>query len=502
MFTLQVVGGFAQRRNQQMQVIGMSIVAALAASITLVVFISIKRRENRCLVCTKSNETDFCTARHSHKVSRIAKQLKERKSAKPVSLKKKAVSHQVPKPGDKRYTDDKIDISDLNEIIDIDPELMICTAEPGVTFDDLVRVTMRYGLVPIIVPELKTITIGGAISGCSIESMSFKHGGFHDTCLEYEIITGKGDILTCTPDNENQLIFQMIHGSFGTLGILSKLKFRLIPAKPYVKMTYEKYDNLDDYKAAIWRHFKNKDVDFMDGIIHSPKEYVLSTGDFVDEAPYTNSYDWKKVYYRSTKKRKEDYIKTPDYFFRYDKGVTSIHPKTAVGRFFLGKFVGSAEVLRFAEKFSWLLSADKPNVNVDVFIPFSKFEEFIDWYKNEFRHFPLWCVPYKRVRDYEWISENIFNGLVDELLVDLAIYGMKQHGGKNYYKIMEDKLMELCGIKTLISYNYYTEKDFWNIWNKKNYFAVKEITDPNNIFRDLYTKTCKAARGLETTSTE
>jgi len=197
-----------------------------------------------------------------------------------VSLKKKTVSHEVPKLSDKRYSDEKIDLSDLNEILHINTEKRICIAEPGVTFIDLVTATMKYDLVPIIVPELKTITIGGAVAGCSIESMSYKHGGFHDTCLEYEIITAKGNVLICTPNNENNLLFQMVHGTFGTLGIISKLKFKLIPAKPSVKVTYEKYNNIKDYKSAIWGHYENKDVDFMDGIIHSPTEYVLSVANF------------------------------------------------------------------------------------------------------------------------------------------------------------------------------------------------------------------------------
>jgi hypothetical protein len=62
---------------------------------------------------------------------------------------------------------------------------------------------------------------------------------------------------------------------------------------------------------------------------------------------------------------------------------------------------------------------------------------------------------------------------------------------------MEEKLQELGGIKTLISYNYYTEDEFWKIFNRKNYDAVKAVTDPDNIFRTLYEKTCRAAMGLE-----
>lgn len=433
---------------------------------------------------------------HEQKVKRIAKQLRERKSTKPVSLKKKAVSHEVPKPHDRKYSDEKIDVSDLNEIISIDPKKRICVAEPGVTFVDLVTATMRHNLVPMIVPELKTITIGGAVAGCSIESMSYKYGGFHDSCLEYEVITAKGNVLTCTPNNKNKLLFQMVHGTFGTLGIISRLKFRLIPAKPFVKVTYGKYGSLEDYKSAIWKHFKERDVDFMDGIIHSPKVCVLSTANFVSKAPYTHSYDWVRVYYKSTRKRKEDYLKTIDYFFRYDQGVTNVFPKSFLGRLLFGRFMGSTVVLRMAERFHRLIPSRKIPVTVDVFIPFSEVSSFMEWYRREVNFFPLWCVPYRRVHDYEWLSRDFLHKTKDALFLDLAIYGMEKKGGRNYYRMLEEELMRIGGLKTLISNNYYSESDFWKTWNKDNYWRVKRRTDPDNIFRDFYAKTCRAAMGV------
>lgn len=354
---------------------------------------------------------------HEQKVERVVEQLKNRKSIKPVSLKKRAVSHVVPKPEDKKYSDEKIDVSDLNEIIYIDQEKKICVAESGVTFVDLVRETMKHNLVPIVVPELKTITIGGAVAGCSIESMSYKYGGFYDTCLEYEVITAKGEVLICTPDNENKLLFQMVHGTFGTLGIITKLKFKLIPAKPFVKVMYEKYNNLEDYKSAIWNHYENQDLDFMDGIIHSPTEYVLSAANFVDKAPYIHRYDWTKVYYLSTKKRKEDYLKTPDYFFRYDKGVTNVNPKSFLARLIFGKFINSTRTLRLVERFHRIIPPEKIPITVDVFIPFSKVSDFMAWYRKEVNHFPLWCVPYKLVRGYEWLSADFLNKTKDQLFL-------------------------------------------------------------------------------------
>jgi FAD/FMN-containing dehydrogenase len=432
---------------------------------------------------------------HRAKVARIAHQLRAHTGGRPVSLRKKAVAHQVPKPNDLRHRDPKIDVSDLTDILAIDPVRRICVAESGVTFVDLVAATLEHGLVPLVVPELKTITIGGAVAGCSIESMSFVHGGFHDTCIEYEVITATGQVLICTPDNEHRLVFQMMHGTFGTLGILARLTFQLIPAKPFVKLRYATHATVADYQAAILRHFEARDVDFMDGIIHSPSCYVLATGEFVDRAPYTSDYSWMKIYYQSTRTRTEDYLTTADYFFRYDRGVTNVRPKSFVGRLLFGKLLASSQWLRLAEKLRWLLRSDKPTITLDVFVPFSRVPEFLAWYEREFQFYPLWCVPYRRVRDYEWLDDSFYTALGDRLFLDLAIYGMRQRGPRNHHRLMEHKLREIGGIKTLIAHNYYEEDEFWSIWNKRNYDAVKAITDPDNRFRDLYTKTCRAAMG-------
>jgi FAD/FMN-containing dehydrogenase len=471
--------------------------AVTAGAIAIGNVVARSRARHRRRVLSEVHAPAEIESLHAAKVARIATQLRKHPPTRPVSLRKQSPPHQVPKRGDLRPSDDKIDISDLTAILDIDPVARTCTAEAGVMFCDLVEATLRYGLVPIVVPELKTITIGGAVSGCSLESMSWKYGGFHDTCREYEVITGRGEVLVCTPDNANSLVFQMLHGSFGTLGILSKLVFDLIPAKRYVHVVYEKYGTLSEYRAAIWRHFKDQDVEFMDGIIHSPDEYVLNIGRFVDHAPYTNRYDWTKIYYKSTHERTEDYLETADYLFRYDRGVTNVHPKSFVGRLLFGKLMDSGTVLRAADKLRFLFDDKHPTVILDVFLPLSKVNEFLLWYERELGHFPLWCVPYKRVHDYEWIDESFYANLDDQLFLDLAIYGMKQQGDRNVHKLIERKLRQLGGIKTLISHNYYTPDEFWKVWNKRNYFAVKQITDPNNVFRDLYTKTCKVAMGTK-----
>src|SRR5439155_18600222 len=104
------------------------------------------------------------------------------------------------------------------------------------------------------------------------------------------------------------------------------------------------------------------------------------------EAPYTHAYDWFRVYYKSTARRSVDYLRTPDYLFRYDRGVTNVHP-----------IVSSHRLLSIANKLGFLFDDTKPTVTLDTFLPFSKVPAFLDWYTREIGHFPLWCVPYRRV---------------------------------------------------------------------------------------------------------
>lgn len=430
-------------------------------------------------------------------MARIAQQLRQHPGTHPVSLRKKGPPHQVPKRGDQRRHDEKIDISDLTDILAIDLDARTCTAESGVTFDEVVQATLPLGFVPIIVPEFKTITLGGAVTGCSVESMSFKHGGFHDTCAAYELVTGNGEVLACSPDSEHAHLFEMLHGSFGTLGVLAKLVFRLIPARPFVHVVYETYRTLDEYKAAIWRRYESRDVDFMDGIIHAADHYVLSLGTFVDRAPYTNSYDWTKVYYRSTAERSDDYLRTPDYFFRYNNGVTNVHPKSFIGRLFFGKFLHSDRLLRLAERFHRLLPAERPTVTLDTFIPFSRWSAFMEWYGKQVGHFPLWCVPYRIPHKYGWIADGLMADVDDQLFLDLAIYGMEQPEGRNIYKEIEDFLPRVSGTKTLIAHNYYSRASFWQSFHRPNYERAKRVADPRNLFRDLYVKTCCASQGRD-----
>ena len=69
-----------------------------------------------------------------------------------------------------------LDVSALDGVLSVDPEARTCDVQAMTTYEHLVDATLAYGLMPTVVPQLKTITIGGAVTGLGIESSSFRSG--------------------------------------------------------------------------------------------------------------------------------------------------------------------------------------------------------------------------------------------------------------------------------------------------------------------------------------
>lgn len=412
----------------------------------------------------------------------------------PVHIAKGGVHHFVPLPADTRFSGRALDVSGLTEILAMDVEARLCTAEPGATFADVARATLARGLLPKVVPELEGITLGGAVAGGSVESMSFRYGGFHDTCTEYEIVTGSGERRVLTRDDE---LFGMLHGSYGTLAILTRVTFELVEAKPYVRLEYHRHASLEDFMDDLRACCARPDVDFVDGIVHGPRELVLCVGFFADEATRPSSYRGTEIFYKSTRRLDEDHLSTFDYCFRYD---TECHwlSRTApplkwrpvrrlVGRWFLG----SENLIRWTGRLDWLTRRilRRPDVVVDVFIPASRLGEFWDWYVREPAYWPLWVVPYRLAEPYPWIAPGHAARMTDELMIDCAVYGKRNTDRRvDWSQAIEEKTYELGGIKTIISRNHYSRERFWEIYDRERWLAAKAELDPDGLFRDLYEK--------------
>ena len=150
--------------------------------------------------------------------------------------------------------------------------------------------------------------------------------------------------------------------------------------------------------------------------------------------------------------------------FRYDHGVTNVHPKSALGRLLLRKIRDVRSLLGLAKNIPRLLPKT-PMVTVDMLIPFSRLDRFSIGTGREIDFYPLWCVPYRRVRDYEWIAKGYFDDVPDPLFVDLAIYGLTQPANRNLYAEIEVSSTRSRNQDAHLA-QHYDQETFWRIWNK------------------------------------
>ena len=191
----------------------------------------------------------------------------------------------------------KIDVRAFNRVLGIDSAAGIVDVEGMTSYGTLAVAMLAKGLLPGAVPQLKAITIGGAVSGLGIEASSFKYGLVHDTVEELEVLLPDGDIVVCTPTNEHSDLFFGFPNSYGTLGYTLRVKARAFPAKKYVALTHIRHRD----PQAFFQDLADRcarPVDFVDGVVFAPDEMYLVIGEFTDEAPYTSDYTFMNIYYR------------------------------------------------------------------------------------------------------------------------------------------------------------------------------------------------------------
>ena len=89
-----------------------------------------------------------------------------------------------------------LDTSGLTGVVEVDADARTADVQGMCTYEHLVDATLPHGLTPLVVPQLRTITLGGAVTGLGIESASWRNGLPHESVLEMDVLTGSGEVVT------------------------------------------------------------------------------------------------------------------------------------------------------------------------------------------------------------------------------------------------------------------------------------------------------------------
>lgn len=408
-----------------------------------------------------------------------------------------------------RNTGPGLDTSGLTDVIAVDPDARTADVAGMCTYENLVAATLPYGLSPLVVPQLKTITLGGAVTGLGIESASFRNGLPHESVLEMDILTGTGEIIRASPD-ENGDLFRSFPNSYGTLGYSVRLKIELEPVKPFVELRHLRFrsvtDLIDTMDQIIETGGLDGDrVDYLDGVVFSADEGYLCVGVQSATPGPVSDYTGKGIYYQSIRHEggeKHDRLTIHDYLWRWDtdwfwcsRAFGAQNPR--IRRWWPRKYRRSSfywKLIGYDQRFDIADRIEKRNgrpprerVVQDVEVPIGRTAEFLHWFLDNVPIEPIWLCPL-RLRDAgNW---PLYPLHPHQTYVNVGFWSSVPVGPEEGYtnRMIERRVSELDGHKSLYSDSYYSPEEFDELYGGEIYKTVKKSYDPDSRFLDLYAK--------------
>ena len=405
-----------------------------------------------------------------------------------------------------------LDASGLRGVVEVDVAGRTADVQGMCTYEDLVAATLPHGLVPLVVPQLRTITLGGAVTGLGIESTSFRNGLPHESVLEMDVLTGAGEVLTVKPGDA---LFDAFPNSYGTLGYATRLRVELEAVPSHVRLRHLRFDDLDALAAALeglvrTRAHDGTRVDGLDGVAYSPTEAVLTLATFTDGPNAVPSdYTGRALYFRSPLERERDVLTVHDYLWRWDtdwfwcSGALGLHhpvvrrlwPRRWRRSDVYHRLVGLDQRLGLTARLDARHGRTRERVVQDVELPVGRVPAFLRWFDAEVGMRPVWLCPL-RLREprgpgtaRRWPTYPLDPGTT---YVNAGFWGTvvlaPGRGLGDLNRAIEAQVSALGGHKSLYSDAYYEEAVFASLYGTANLEAVKGEVDPDGRLTGLYEK--------------
>ncbi len=149
----------------------------------------------------------------------------------------------------------------MNSIIDIDERNLQVTTEPGVITEVLQNAVKEKGLFYPPDPSSRgSCFIGGNISANSGGPKAVKYGVVKDYVLNLQVVLANGDIIwtgaNVLKNSTGYNLTQLMVGSEGTLGLVTKIVLKLLPHPRYDLLMLVPFNDLEKAGAAVSAIFR------------------------------------------------------------------------------------------------------------------------------------------------------------------------------------------------------------------------------------------------------
>lgn len=181
-----------------------------------------------------------------------------------------------------------LDMTKMNKILEYDEENFVVRVEPGVLLNDLAEDALKRGLLYPPDPGEKFATLGGNVATNAGGMRAVKYGATRDYVKAMTVVLPTGDVVRLgakvSKTSTGYSLLNLMIGSEGTLGIMTELTLKLIPAPKETVSLIVPFENLDDCISTVPKIFLNhlnpQAVEFME------KEIVLASERYIGRAVF------------------------------------------------------------------------------------------------------------------------------------------------------------------------------------------------------------------------
>jgi len=169
-----------------------------------------------------------------------------------------------------------ISMENFNRIIEIDERNLQATVEPGVITEVFMNAVEEKGLLYPVDPASKgSCFIGGNMANCSGGPRVVKYGTIREYVLNFEVVLPTGDVIWTGANTlkyaSGYNLTQLLIGSEGTLGIITKIVVKLIPRPTQTALMLASFSTNEQACGAVSAIFRA-------GIIPSALEFMERRG--------------------------------------------------------------------------------------------------------------------------------------------------------------------------------------------------------------------------------
>jgi FAD/FMN-containing dehydrogenase len=163
----------------------------------------------------------------------------------------------------------------------------VLDAGPGALWGEVAKISLAQERLPPVMPDAMMLSVGGTLSAGGMGETGYRYGAQVDHVVVLDVVTGSGDLVTCSADRNSEL-FRMALAGLGQCGLIVRARLRLMQTLAHVVMRTLTYDDMEDFLTDQARLTQVDGLSLLNGAITKDTQgrwqFALIAGNVVAKA--------------------------------------------------------------------------------------------------------------------------------------------------------------------------------------------------------------------------